>query len=191
MKTLKLNISDALSALGAVNGIMRVPGLEARKAYWLDRLRKRLEVAVKKYEGERKKIFDKYATAIPEYPFIPPDSYNAFKQDLLFAIQEKTGDILSVFEKYEKTSTHGGQMGIDMSKKNDFETDLMKLEDTLEVEVEYSPVTMDDNTRAVMSRLPGDLQKSLYCFLDGEVDEESKIVIAQDVSAFAGSKLIH
>lgn len=192
MEKIKLNVSGALMAQGAINMMMRVPGLEAKKAYWLDRLRQKLNSSIKQYEAERKRIFDKYATEIPVSPFVPPADYDTFKHELLDSIQKDSDvNIWSVFEKFEKQSEHGGQRGVDATKKIVFEEELCALKESLEMEIEYAPIAMDDNTRAVMSRLPGELQKSLYCFFDGEVVEDPKIVLAQAVPSFPGGKLIN
>ena len=189
MEKTKLNVDQVISAHTAIITIMKVPGMEARKAYWLDRLKSKLESCIKKWDIERNKIVDKYATVIPDFNFIAPNEYEAFKKDLLACTSiENINDIL---EKYEKKSDYSGQRGIDLTRKKEFEEELCKTEEETFYEIEFNKIAMDENARAVLSRLSGNLQTALYFAFDGEVVNDSKIVVAQNLSAFADSKIMH
>jgi hypothetical protein len=176
MEKMTLGITHIMNANAAINGLLHRPGLPPERVYWLDRLRKKLEPHLKKYEKERKAIVDKYAEVVPSFGFVPYYDFPAFKNEMLEAVKYGI-PLTEVFDKYEKISEYKCQRGIDITKRDEFEEALTALEEALECEIEFNKIGYDAFVETALAGIPGELQLALEFAFDKET--KSNIVVVQ------------
>lgn len=175
MKKITLGIDQIVKTNQAINTVLRIPGLAYQKAYWLGQLRDFLADPILKWSKIARGIFEKYATAIPAEPFIPPEKYPAFKEELLQMTKLGVG-LEPLFEKYEVTSEQAGQLAVPVGRQKEYEDEMNKAVEDFKEEIEYHEIDADEDFFAIIQKIPGELQLSLS-FLFAEEKKSSGIIL--------------
>jgi hypothetical protein len=176
MEKMALNIVQVLNSNAAIVSLLRKPGLPPERVYWLDRLRKKLEPHIKRYERQRQEVFLKHSIIAPNITFVPYHAYAAFKEEILNNTKYGIG-LDETFANYETVSEHAGQRVVEVEKREVFEKDLEEIESSMECEIEFNKIGYDAFVESALTGIPGELQLSLeYAF---DKSAKSNIVVVQ------------
>lgn len=174
MKKITLGIDQIMKVNQAANTVLRIPGLAYQKAYWLGQLRDFLVEPIKKWSEKARGVFEKYATTIPQDPFVPPEKYQDFKKKLLE--MAAMADTVPLFEKYEVASEQAGQLAVPVGRQKEYEDEMNKAVEEFKEEIEYHEIEADEDFFAIIQKIPGELQLSLS-FMFSEEKKSSGIIL--------------
>lgn len=171
-KKIALTVEELFKAKEALDTLLSLPGLPLPKAYWLDKLRKRLIPATKRWQAEYALIMNKYVIEVPATPFIPPNKYGEFKSELGTADWLSSNDeFLGFLKKFEVTSPHSGQKAIPFENKEACDTEINQAYENWSVEIEYMPIEVNVFFMDVLLQIPGEQQTAIVFCLDGLSEE--------------------
>jgi hypothetical protein len=185
MEKIKLTIEEIIEASQAISALLQMPGIEPRKTYWLDRNNKKLISVIKRWEPTHRGIFLAHCSEVPASPFVPPNTYSKFKEELIFLFSFPTeldddGEALNnLFIKYETTSEYAGQKVIPIENMKAYTEEIdqnsKEFNESIK-EVEFTKIVVDQMFSMALSRISGKVQLAISFMLEIE-DEPSNIII--------------
>ena len=170
MKTQTMGIKELAKARLALNDLLSCPGIPRKKVYLLDRNRDHIVSAIKKWELVSKNIFEKHCVDLPKQPFVPYNSYQSFKKEIIVTTLDPLGipTIEDICIKYEKIVDGNFTKGIPVEKESLYKKELDAAVENFKAEVEFFEIESDPITEEVLRQIAGEAQLAISYMIQEE-----------------------